>query len=378
MSVAVPSQAQAVSQLHLPGSFDTSAHPQPTRSDEVWRYTPVDKLLDLADTSKVRTPLSLGVESGPQLMSLGPEMSPRGQVLIPVDRPSAIAAAVDQAEFLLINGVHTETIRLNVSGEIESKLTANHLVIEAKPGSSAIVVITHFGKARYVGNIEILVGDNAELTVVSIQDWQPGSIHLGQHEALVSPDAKYRHVMVSIGGDLVRLTNNVSFASHGGQAELYGVYFTSAHQHLEHRLFIDHNYPKSVSKVDYRGGLQGEGAHSVWVGDVLIRPQALGIETMESNRNLVLTKGCRADAVPNLEIQTGEIVAAGHSASVGHFDDEQLFYLQSRAIPPDQARHLVAAGFFKTILSRIGIEDVESTIMARIDAELGVSKENWS
>ena len=103
--------------------------------------------------------------------------------------------------------------------------------------------------------------------------------------------------------------------------------------------------------------MQGNGAHSVWVGDVLIRKVAEGIETFETNRNLVLTDGCRADSVPNLEIETGEIEGAGHASATGRFDDEQLFYLQSRGITEDEARRLVVHGFFADIIRKIGVRD---------------------
>ena len=113
--------------------------------------------------------------------------------------------------------------------------------------------------------------------------------------------------------------------------------------------------PHTRSNVGYKGALQGEGAHTVWVGDVLIRKAAEGTETYEQNRNLVLTDGCRADSVPNLEIETGEIAGAGHASATGRFDDEQLFYLQSRGIPEDEARRLVVHGFFADMISRIGV-----------------------
>ncbi|HRA07166.1 MAG TPA: SufD family Fe-S cluster assembly protein, partial [Propionicimonas sp.] len=140
----------------------------------------------------------------------------------------------------------------------------------------------------------------------------------------------------------------------------------------EHRLFVDHNAPHTRSHVDYRGALQGQGAHSVWVGDVLIRKVAEGISTYETNKNLVLTDGCRADSVPNLEIETGEIEGAGHSSTTGRFDDEQLFYLRSRGIPEDEARRLVVHGFFADIIRRIGVPEVESRLLATVEKELEV------
>ena len=156
----------------------------------------------------------------------------------------------------------------------------------------------------------------------------------------------------------------------GGELEAFGLYFVDAGQHIEHRLFIDHNAPNTKSNAVYKGGLQGEGAHSVWVGDVLIRKAAEGIETFETNRNLVLTDGCRADSVPNLEIETGEIVGAGHASATGRFDDEQLFYLQSRGITQDEARRLVVHGFFADIVRKIGVPDVEERLMAAVETEL--------
>jgi len=374
MNAALP-ETTTITHLHPAGSFNVADHAVPTGKEEVWRFTPTNRIGDFFDETLTRGSLDVSAE-GAELGTLGLGQAPRGTVLIPVDRTAAIAASLPTAGHLVIDREVPEPIRVVVSGEDETAPTAGHIVIEARPNSSATVVLTHRGRARHIGNVEILVGQGAHLTVVSLQDWDRGSVHLGQHEALVAKDAVYRHIAVSLGGDIVRLVNNVSFSSEGGDVELFGVYFGDAGQHLEHRLFIDHNHPKGVSHVDYRGALQGEKARSVWVGDVLIRPEALGIETYESNKNLILTDGCRADAVPNLEIETGQIVGAGHSASTGRFDDEQLFYLKSRGIPEEEARRLVVRGFFSAILNRIGIADVETTLMARIDKELKYSKEN--
>ena len=122
--------------------------------------------------------------------------------------------------------------------------------------------------------------------------------------------------------------------------------------------------------MNYKGALAGNNAHSVWIGDVFIRANAEGTDTYELNRNLLLSDGARADSVPNLEIETGEIVGAGHASTTGRFDDEQLFYLESRGIPAELARRLVIRGFFAEIVSKIGIEVIQERIMDRIDSEL--------
>jgi Fe-S cluster assembly protein SufD len=184
-------------------------------------------------------------------------------------------------------------------------------------------------------------------------------------------DARVRSTQVSLGGRAIRIVESVEYAGPGGDAELIGVYFADTEQHIEHRLFVDHSAPNCRSNVLYKGALQGAGAHTVWVGDVLIRSTATGTDTYELNRNLVLTEGARADSVPNLEIETGEIAGAGHASATGRFDDEQLFYLMSRGVPEAVARRLVVRGFFADVINRIGVPEVEAQLLAAVDAELG-------
>jgi Fe-S cluster assembly protein SufD len=248
-----------------------------------------------------------------------------------------------------------------------------HTVLEAGRHSRATVVLSHTGSAQHAGNVEIRVGDGAELTVVSIQEWADDSIHLAQHDALVGRDARLKHITVTLGGAVVRINTNIRYGGPGGSAEALGVYFADAGQHQENRLFVDHEAPQCISRVAYKGALQGDTAHTVWVGDVLIRAAAEGTDTYELNRNLVLTDGARADSVPNLEIETGEIVGAGHASATGRFDDEQLFYLQARGITEHEARRLVVRGFFADIVQRIGVATVQEHLMAAIDAELSLS-----
>ncbi|HMS76226.1 SufB/SufD family protein, partial [Gordonia sp. (in: high G+C Gram-positive bacteria)] len=193
----------------------------------------------------------------------------------------------------------------------------------------------------------------------------------------VGRDAIVRHFAVSLGGNLVRLSPLVRYHAPGGDVELWGLYFADAGQHLEQRLLVDHSQPHCRSNVVYKGALQSDGsgdrlreAHTVWIGDVLIRPEAEGTDTFELNRNLVLTDGARADSVPNLEIETGEIVGAGHASATGRFDDEQLFYLQSRGISEAEARRLVILGFFGEIILKIGVQEIRQRLADAIEEEL--------
>ena len=169
---------------------------------------------------------------------------------------------------------------------------------------------------------------------------------------------------------MVRLAPSIRYDGPGGDAELTGLYFADAGQHLEHRLFVDHDVPNCRSRVSYKGALQGEQAHAVWIGDVLIRPEATGTDTYEYNRNLVLTDGTRVDSVPNLEILTGEIVGAGHASASGRLEDQHLFYLMARGIPFQEARKLVIQGFFGQLIDTIEVPELRERIAEAVEAEL--------
>jgi Fe-S cluster assembly protein SufD len=244
------------------------------------------------------------------------------------------------------------------------------VLVHARELSEALVVLDHVGPATLAETVEVVVEDGAHLTLISVQDWAPGSVHASSHRLRLGRDSTLRHIVVTLGGDVVRLTPDAEFTGENGSVEMIGLYFADAGQHQEHRLFVDHAVPSCRSRVTYKGALQGQDAHTVWVGDVLIRAEAEGTDTYELNRNLVLSEGARADSVPNLEIETGFIAGAGHASATGRFDDEQLFYLRSRGIPEPDARRLVVRGFFAELIHAIGVPEVEERLLAAIEAEL--------
>lgn len=294
----------------------------------------------------------------------------------PGDRVAALAAA-NAARAVVIevgaNAELTEPILLELSGSTVDQLVHGHLIFSIGKHAKVTIVVRHTGSATYAALTQVLAGDGSDVTFVSLADWADDAVHAGQTSITVGRDARVRSIAVSLGGDLLRLAENASYAGPGGSVEQFGLYFVDSGQHIEHRLFVDHNAPNTSSNVDYRGALQGAGAHAVWVGDVLIRKVAEGIDTYESNKNLLLTEGARADSVPNLEIETGKIEGAGHSSTTGRFDDEQLFYLRSRGIDETEARRLVVHGFFADIIQRIGVPQLQEQLLFAIEAELAVS-----
>ncbi|MBH5334268.1 Fe-S cluster assembly protein SufD [Streptomyces pactum] len=360
-----------------PASYDVADFPVPHGREEEWRFTPLERLRGLHDGTAVAdggVKVEVTAPEGVTVETVGRDDARLGRAGKPVDRVAAQAySSFEKASVVTVakDAVLTEPVRIAVHGEGGTAFA--HQLVEIGAFAEAVVVIDHTGDATLAANVEFVVGDGAKLTVVSVQDWADTAVHAAQHTALVGRDASFKSVVVTFGGDLVRLHPRVVYGAPGGEAELYGLYFTDNGQHQEHRLFIDHDTPHCRSNVAYKGALQGQDAHAVWIGDVLIRAAAEGTETYELNRNLVLTDGARVDSVPNLEIETGEIVGAGHASATGRFEDEQLFYLMARGIPAEEARRLVVRGFFAELVQQIGLPDVEERLLAKIEAELEAS-----
>ncbi|MFC8093797.1 Fe-S cluster assembly protein SufD [Streptomyces sp. NPDC057301] len=374
-AVAVAAESTVATRMSAPPSFDVADFPVPHGREEEWRFTPLERLRGLHDGTAVATGdgLQVTVEApeGVTVETVGRDDARLGKAGMPVDRVAAQAySAFEKAGVITVpkETVLTEPIRIAVHGE--GGIAYGHQVVELRAFAEAVVVIDHTGDAVLAANVDYILGDGAKLTVVSVQDWDDKAVHVGQHNALIGRDATFKSFVVTFGGDLVRLHPRVAYAGTGGEAELFGLYFTDAGQHQEHRLLVDHNTPHCKSNVAYKGALQGEDAHAVWIGDVLIEARAEGTDTYEMNRNLVLTDGARVDSVPNLEIETGEIVGAGHASATGRFDDEQLFYLMARGIPADEARRLVVRGFFAELVQQIGVDDIEERLLVKIDEEL--------
>ena len=367
-----------VTGLHSVTGQDPADFAVPSGREEEWRFTPLRRLRGLHSDAPLGS-AGVTVEADP-----APEVSvdfyserarlTADSAFVPADRVSARAfAAAGGATVVTVPKEATASAPtyIRVTGTDAAAATAGHLVIDVQPYGRAVVVIDQRGTATYADNVQISVADGGNLTVVSIADWDDDAVQVSHHLATLGRDARLKHFAVTLGGSLVRLSPTVRYAGPGGDAELYGLCFADAGQHLEHRLFVDHDEPNCRSRVTYKGALRGDGAHTVWIGDVLIHPAATGTDTYEYNRNLVLTDGAHADSVPNLEILTGEVIGAGHASANGRLDDEHLFYLQARGIPPDEARRLVIRGFFGELIARIGVPELEQRIAEEIEQELG-------
>lgn len=358
-----------------PHSFEPSDFGAPTGREVNWKHTPIAQLSPLFEVASPNDGVSYAHSAGEQYISapLAVGAEPRGEVFLAEDITAAVAwQGSSEALHVRIPREEevAEPIFIAITGLGAERRADAHIVIEALEHSAATVVLQHTGSAQYAQNVEIIVRDGAKLTVISLQQWADDAVHAAAHQARVGADATLKHFVVSFGGGVVRVNPSVELAGAGSEGYLYGLSYADAGQHLESQVYLHHKGPHTKGDVLYKGALQGQSAHSVWIGDVLIGADATGTDSYEANRNLVLTEGARADSIPNLEIETGDILGAGHASATGRFDDEQLFYLQARGITEEEARRLVVLGFLTDIVQRLGIPALETELLAAIEAEL--------
>ena len=371
-----PEGSAPVSRLHAMQSFDLADFPVPTGREEEWRFTPLRRLRGLHDDAPLAPgKVTVETDSAPGVIVDSADRADArlGRSFVPSDRVSARAyASFGEATVITVPDelAASRPTVVTVRGHDAEGAAFGHVLVDVRPMAQAVVILDHAGSATYADNVEFVVGDGASLVVASLQDWADDAVHASHHHVRLGRDASIRHAAVTLGGGLVRLAPSVRYSGPGGDAELLGMYFADAGQHLEHRLFVDHAVPNCRSRVDYKGALQGKDAHAVWIGDVVIRAEATGTDTYEHNRNLVLTDGTRVDSVPNLEILTGAVAGAGHASASGRLEDQHLFYLMARGIPEIEARRLVIRGFFGALIDRIGVPKVAQRIAAGIELEL--------
>jgi Fe-S cluster assembly protein SufD len=357
-------------------SFEPADFGRPKGVEVDWKHSPLQRLAPLLDDAAFDADAvsqSVTAPEGVVVASLAIGAAPRGEVFTPEDLPAALAwkHSAEALHVLFPQDVEaSEAVVVEMSGTDAARRGAAHVVLEARPNSRGTVILRHRGAAALAENVEIIVRDGASLTVITVQEWDDAAVHASAHQARVGRAAALRHIVVSFGGGVVRLNPSVELAGEGAEGDLFGLSFADSGQHLESQVYLHHKGPQTRGDVLYKGALQGDTARSVWIGDVLIGPDATGTDSYEANRNLVLTPGARADSIPNLEIETGDIQGAGHASATGRFDDEQLFYLQARGIPEDEARRLVVIGFLAEIVQKIGDAELEAHLSAAIEAEL--------
>jgi Fe-S cluster assembly protein SufD len=391
-----------------------------SRADEFWRSTPFDRRFDVG----VGIVAGAGEATSPTALADELDLEPAvvrivdGEV-VDVTIPTALAdrgvlvadlstAAAEQADLVrehlgaltttgsgtgagedrtisLSDAAWTAGAFIHVPREVEVDVPISVHVHVTQPGAHlprVLAVLGHHAKATLYlehtseGDVEALVDevveviaqDASQLEIVSLQEWGSGIQHLSLQKVQAHRDTTIRHLAVTIGGATVRLRPECDLVGPGADVRPLGVYFADEGQWFDLQPYIRHLAPRATSDVLYKGALQGK-SRTVFRGNIFVHKDAVGTNTDETNRSLILTHGARADATPFLEIECADI-AAGHGSATGQIDARHLFYLEARGIPRDVALRLIVNGFFLEVLDEVAAPGVAERTAAHIEREL--------
>lgn len=361
-------------------SFHVDDFPVPTVKSEEWKYAPLEKMRSffMPYDASGETAIHIAYSDGSALddhvhlhrvtrqeLEDDPDSS-----FIPVDRVSVLGwNAAPQLYKIIITGTLPSALVVTVTSASLS-LDSLHLFFTIEKRSQANIIVQHHGQGRLSESIDIRVKDYSTASFAFIQQGDKESQYLCSQRLTVGENARLNHSVITLSGDIARIRMDADFSGANGYLNMLGVYFADHGEYFEHRPYIVHNYPSCTSRVIYKGALNGSDTKSAWVGNALILPQAVGTDSYELNRNLLLTSEAKAESEPQLEIECGDIVGAGHASSIGHFDQEQLYYMESRGIPENIAKKLIIRGFFKELFDEIGILDLGDQLLHIIDTRL--------
>ena len=251
-----------------------------------------------------------------------------------------------------------------------------HTLVVLEEGAEATVV-ERYGSPDHDhlvdAVVELLVGDQAHLRYLSLQEHGPRTWQVALQRAHLGRDATLRSSAVALGGDYARLRSESLLAGEASESDLLAVYFGDGHQMLDFRTLQDHDAPRTRSDLLFKGAVE-DHARSVYSGLVRLRASAQKANASQTNRNLVLTEGAGAESIPNLEIEAND-VKCSHASAVGPIDDDQLYYLESRGIPPAEAERLIVLGFFDDVFHRLPVpslvEPLRRTVIEKIEHRSG-------
>ncbi len=212
--------------------------------------------------------------------------------------------------------------------------------------------------------VELEVGDAAQLRYLNVQDLGSRVFQVGYQASRVGRDATLRSSVVALGGDYARVRTDSRLEGKGGTSYLTAVYFADGGRMHDFRTIQDHIAPKTTSDLLFKGAVS-DNARSVYSGLIRVGKEARGTNAFQTNRNLVLSEGAGAESVPNLEIETNDVICS-HASAVGPIDDEQRYYLESRGIPPEVAERLIVLGFFGEVLDRLPLSEAVAGLRATL------------
>jgi Fe-S cluster assembly protein SufD len=246
------------------------------------------------------------------------------------------------------------------------------LIIADKPSQVSYVdevVSDDFDRQSFKSSaVEIAARDGATVQYVKVQRLGRGTFVQSAQRTLASRDARIDTLNVGLGASVHRVDLNAKLLGPGAQSDMLGLYFGDGDQHFDFNTSQDHVEPNTGSDLLYKGALDGT-SRAVFRGIIRVLPDAQRTDAYQTNRNLLLSPGARADSLPNLEIEADD-VKCSHGATVGELDAEAKFYLMSRGLDRVQAERLVVMGFLGEVLSKLPLGGVVEKVIGVIEEKL--------
>ena len=338
----------------------------PTQRHEDWKYTnvaPIGAVDWKIDSGRANTPAA-------------PDPSLLGRFRFDRNGFTALNLAFADVAVLRIERETSvdEPIRLDFAAEAGTAIFP-HVLIIAEEGSKATIVETYSSPSQSFTNaaVQVVVKDNANLTHLRVQKDAAEAFNYGVTEVEVGRGSVYNSTNINIGGALSRHDIDLKFTAEGGEGWVDGLYMLNGSQHHDTHSIIDHTVPNCLSHQSYKGVLNDK-SRAVFNGKVFVRENAHGTDAQQSNKNLLLSNDARVDTKPQLEIFNDD-VKCSHGATVGQFEEEELFYLLTRGLPENLARNLLTYGFAEEIINKILIDDIKAELDGIVLNRLGTEME---
>lgn len=296
------------------------------------------------------------------------------------DALAALHASIFRGGIVLYvpKGVKLELPLYALSALTENhRVDTSHTLIILEDDSEATLVhdLATTGESKpglHLGAVEIVVGKNAHLKYVRIQNWNDKTWHFSRERAVVDAGGSIQWTIGGLGSRLSKVNQETALTGPKASAQVNGVMFTTGNQHLAYFTRQDHQAPNTTSDLLYKGGLSGK-SRTVWKGMIAVEKDAQKTDAYQKNDSLVLSSHARADSIPGLEIEAND-VRCTHGATAGQVDPEMVFYFQARGIPAETAKRLVVEGFFANVYDRISVEPVRESLRAAVAKKLAIGK----
>jgi Fe-S cluster assembly protein SufD len=284
-------------------------------------------------------------------------------------------AFIDDGAFIEVpNGLTLETpIHFLFVSTADEPIAAHpRSLIVVGDGSQAAIIEDYvaLGEGDYFTNAttEIVVGQNAVLDHYKLQSESERAFHIATLQVRQDRSSSFTSHSVSLGGALTRNDVNVLLDGEGAECALNGLYLTARDQHVDNHTVIDHARPHCTSRELYKGILDDRSS-AVFNGSIIVRKDAQKTDARQSNKNLLLSEEATINSKPQLEINADDVKCA-HGTSIGHLDDDSIYYLRSRGVGPEEARSLLTYGFANDVLNRMKLDAVrvrlECALLARM------------